>query len=248
MIDSTTIAAFLVGALAQLVDGALGMGFGLIASSVLIAMGVPPATSSAAVHAAKVFTGGASALSHAWFQNLNWRLFFVLALSGVAGGLIGAYVLGKVNSIWLLAFISIYLAILGVVVLIQTFRLLLPRHINHVGTVAIGSVGGCLDAIGGGGWGSITTLGMVARGIEARYAVGTANAAEFFVAISISAALFAHLDGLPWKQLIALIAGGVVMAPFAAWIAHHLPMKFMAIMVGCAVILLSLFNLWRLVY
>lgn len=236
-----------IGFAAQIVDGALGMGFGLVSNAVLIAMGTPPAASSAAIHAAKVFTGGASALSHAWFRNIDRRVFLHLVVPGMIGGVVGALVLQRAPPAPLRVAISAYLALMGLWMLVRAIRNHVARkRVHALGAHGTGLVAGTLDAIGGGGWGTVVTSSLIAQGAEARYAVGTTNASEFFVAIAISVALTASLGVVSWVWLGGLIAGGIVAAPVAAWLARHLPMRLLTAMVGFAVIALSVHSLWRL--
>ena len=236
-----------IGFAAQIVDGALGMGFGLVSNAVLLAIGTPPAASSAAIHAAKVFTGGASALSHAWFRNIDRRVFLHLVLPGMIGGVVGALVLQQAPPSGLRVGISAYLALMGLWMLVRAIRNHVARkRVHALGAHGTGLVAGTLDAIGGGGWGTVVTSSLIAQGAEARYAIGTTNAAEFFVAIAISAALTASLGAVSWVWLGGLVAGGIVAAPVAAWLARHLPMRVLTAMVGFAVIALSVHSLWRL--
>jgi uncharacterized membrane protein YfcA len=236
-----------IGFAAQIVDGALGMGFGLVANAVLLAIGTPPAASSAAIHAAKVFTGGASALSHAWFRNIDRRVFLHLVLPGMLGGVFGAVVLQHAPAEPLRVAITGYLALMGVWMLARAVRNRVARkRVHALGAHGTGLVAGTLDAVGGGGWGAVVTSSLIAQGAEARYAVGTTNAAEFFVAIAISAALTASLGVVSWVWLGGLVAGGIVAAPVAAWLTRHLQMRVLTAMVGFAVIALSVHSLWRL--
>jgi uncharacterized membrane protein YfcA len=236
-----------IGFAAQIVDGALGMGFGLVANAVLLAIGTPPAASSAAIHAAKVFTGGASALSHAWFRNIDRRVFLHLVLPGMIGGVLGAAVLKHAPPEPLRVAIGVYLALMGLWMLVRAVRNRVARkRVHALGAHGTGLVAGTLDAVGGGGWGAVVTSSLIAQGAEARYAVGTTNAAEFFVAIAISAALTASLGVVSWVWLGGLVAGGIVAAPVAAWLTRHLQMRILTAMVGFAVIALSVHSLWRL--
>jgi uncharacterized membrane protein YfcA len=236
-----------IGFAAQIVDGALGMGFGLVANAVLLAIGTPPAASSAAIHVAKVFTGGASALSHAWFRNIDRRVFLHLVLPGMIGGVLGAAVLRHAPAAPLRIAIGAYLALMGTWMLVRAARKRVARRRVHaLGAHGTGLVAGALDAVGGGGWGTVVTSSLIAQGAEARYAVGTTNAAEFFVAVAISATLTASIGVVSWVWLAGLIAGGIVAAPAAAWLTRHLPMRVLTAMVGFAVIALSVHSLWRL--
>ena len=166
----------LVGVLAQAVDGALGMAYGVISSSVLLALGVPPATASASVHAAEVFTTAASAGSHAWHKNVEWRLMAPLAVAGVIGGVLGAYVLTGLEAAVIKPFIVAYLALIGVWILWRAGHDIPHRRLPAWITGPLGLVGGFLDAIGGGGWGPTVSSTLVGAGHEPRkvltYAVG----------------------------------------------------------------------------
>lgn len=172
----------LVGFIAQVVDGALGMAYGLISSTVLLSLGLPPATASASVHAAEVFTTAISGLSHWLHNNVDKRLFFSLAIPGAIGGGIGAYFLANVPGDRIKPWVCAYLLVLGIVVLLRAAgRALVRREVRHARL--LGFVAGTCDAIGGGGWGSITTSTLLARGRDVRTAIGSVNAAEFVVTL-----------------------------------------------------------------
>ncbi|MNI04348.1 Sulfite exporter TauE/SafE [compost metagenome] len=242
----------LVGVLAQAVDGALGMAYGVISSSVLLALGVPPATASASVHAAEVFTTAASAGSHAWHRNVEWRLFLPLALAGVIGGVLGAYVLAGLDSSVIKPFVVAYLALIGVWILWRAGHDVKPRHLPAWITAPIGVVGGFLDAIGGGGWGPTVSSTMVGAGHDPRKAIGTVNTAEFFLAVAISATFVWALVSGHWEDADALhnhaaavgglVVGGLIAAPFAGLIVKKVPRKVLAYAVGALLILLAAFQ------
>ena len=176
-----------VGFLAQLVDGALGMAYGVISSSVLIAFGVPPAQVSAMVHAAECFTTGASAVSHTAHRNIDWKLFFRLAPAGIIGGIAGAYLITGFDPTILKAVVIAYLGILGIWMLTRALRAMRaePAEIKHA--VPLGLAGGFLDASGGGGWGPVVTSTLLGRGHAPRFVIGSVNTSEFFVTVAISA-------------------------------------------------------------
>ncbi|MNJ38255.1 Sulfite exporter TauE/SafE [compost metagenome] len=242
----------LVGVLAQAVDGALGMAYGVISSSVLLALGVPPATASASVHAAEVFTTAASAGSHAWHRNVEWRLFLPLALAGVIGGVLGAYILAGLDSSVIKPFVVAYLALIGVWILWRAGHDVKPRHLPAWITAPIGVVGGFLDAIGGGGWGPTVSSTMVGAGHDPRKAIGTVNTAEFFLAVAISATFVWALVSGHWEDADALhnhaaavgglVVGGLIAAPFAGLIVKKVPRKVLAYAVGALLILLAAFQ------
>jgi hypothetical protein len=224
----------LIGFLAQLIDGSIGMGYGITASVFLATGGVPPALASATIHAAEVATTGVSGLSHAWFRNLDRRIFVALLLPGVLGSIAGALLLANVPGEKIRPFVWVYLLVTASLLLARALLNRMPLAANKPGP-ALGVTAGFLDAVGGGGWGTLVTSSMVARGLPPRYAIGTANAVEFFVASATSVTLWLALGQLRWDLIVALIAGGVLAAPLAAWITRHVPTRAAAIAVGVAV-------------
>ena len=231
-----------VGFAAQMVDGAIGMAYGLTATSVLLSLGVTPAMASASVHTAEVFTTGASGLAHWRLGNVRMRLVLRLAVPGVIGGVIGAYILSELEGRYVRPAISLYLLSLGGLILWRAIhvRPLKPPPEN---VTVLGLSGGFLDAIGGGGWGPLVASTLIGRGDQPRTAIGSTNAAEFFVTLAISATFFAA-DGLDlWPVILGLVIGGVLAAPFAALVTKKLPDRPLMILVAMVIILLSLRNL-----
>ena len=228
-----------IGLLAQLVDGALGMAYGLISNSILLALGLPPALASATVHTAEIFTTGVSGASHAWFGNVRWKLFWQLAIPGALGGMLGACFLASVAGDTIRPFVNVYLLMLGAMVLLRAFGRRLTRHqVQHSGV--LGFLAGLLDAIGGGGWGPLATSTLIARGGNVRGTIGSVNAAEFVVAVSVSATLAWHAGTTHWPIVLGLVLGGVIAAPFAAWLIRHLPERAVLVAVGSVIVLISL--------
>jgi uncharacterized membrane protein YfcA len=246
-----------VGFLAQIVDGALGMAYGVISSTVLLSFGVPPATASASVHAAEVFTTAASAGSHAVNRNVNWKLFAPLALGGCVGGGLGAFLLASMDGAVLKPFITGYLALMGVVILYRAWRAARPSHFPVKWSGPLGLVGGFLDAVGGGGWGPTVTSAMVGSGAEPRISIGTTNTAEFFVTSTISATFLAALISGHWRDadglanhaasVAGLILGGLVAAPLAGRIVKVVPVRTLTFAVGVLVLALASYQTARLV-
>lgn len=242
----------LVGVLAQAVDGALGMAYGVISSSVLLALGVPPATASASVHAAEVFTTAASAGSHAWHRNVEWRLFIPLAVAGVIGGILGAYVLAGIDGDVIKPFVVVYLTLIGAWILWRAGHDVKPRRLPAWITAPIGVVGGFLDAIGGGGWGPTVSSAMVGAGHEPRKAIGTVNTAEFFLTVAISATFVWALVTGHWEEagalenhaaaVAGLVVGGLIAAPFAGLIVKKVPRKALTYAVGALLLFLAAFQ------
>lgn len=233
-----------VGFLAQLIDGALGMAYGLSTSAFLATLGHPPAFVSATVHAAEVVTTGVSSLSHAYFRNLDRKVFAKLVLPGMLGGICGAYVLTRVPGDAIRPFVWGYLLIAGLFVLRRAFRPA-PPELAYAPGYALGGAAGLLDAIGGGGWGTITTPTLIAQGTPPRYAIGTSNAAEFFVTLSISITFLLTFDWRRFDLVIALLGGGVFAAPVAAIVTKYIAPRLAMLLVGLTVMALALNGLWR---
>lgn len=233
-----------VGLAAQLVDGALGMAFGLVASSVLLSMGVPPAAVSASVHTAEVFTTGASGLSHLAMGNIDRRLFLRLALPGMVGGGIGAYVLTQIPGDAIRPFIHAYLLILSVLILLRAAGRLQPKgEVKRV--PALGFFAGLLDASGGGGWGPVATSTLLAHGGNARKTIGTVNAAEFLVTVAISVTFFLTMGLQHLDVILGLLVGGIVAAPLAALFVRHVRERWVLLAVGTLVMAISLYQIGR---
>lgn len=224
------------GFAAQLVNGSVGMGYGLVTSSCLAALGFPPAITSAAVHGALVATTGVSSASHAWFRNLDRKVFFSLLVPGVIGGVIGASILAHLPTRIIQPFVWGYLLITSLFVL---GRVILRRKPVALHGRVLGAVAGFLDAVGGGGWGTITTSTLIARGMPPRFAIGTANAVEFFVTLAISVTLWFQIGPVRYDVVLALLIGGAAAAPLAAWLTSHAPARAAATAVGLLVFLLG---------
>jgi uncharacterized membrane protein YfcA len=234
-----------VGFVAQLIDGALGMAYGVISNTLLLSIGVPPAAASAGVHAAETFTTAASGISHIAHRNVDWRLFSRLAIPGVIGGVIGAYVLTQIHADKARPFVLAYLAGIGLY-LIWRGRHLAAEHKPPKVVAPLGLIGGFLDAAGGGGWGPVVTGNLLAQGTNPRMTIGTVNTAEFFLALTVSATF---IYAMGWQAFttatVGLLIGGVVAAPAAAVVASKSRAKFLLIAVGILLTLTSLFGIYR---
>jgi uncharacterized membrane protein YfcA len=228
-----------IGFAAQIIDGAIGMAYGVTSTSVLLSFGVPPATASACVHAAETFTTGASGAAHWRLGNIDRRLVWRIAVPGMIGGALGAYVLTNLPGDAVRPFINGYLLLLGIFILwkalVTTPRTGPPPRV----VVALGFIGGLLDSIGGGGWGPIVTSTLLGQGTTPRYAIGSVNLAEFFVTLTISATFLLTIGLELWPIIAGLVMGGVLAAPFAAVVTKHLPDRVLMVLVGCVVVILS---------
>ncbi len=238
--------AVAVGLLAQVIDGALGMAYGVTSSSFLLAIGASPAMASGATHLAEVFTTGVSGVSHLKMGNVNKKLFLSLLIPGILGGLIGAYILSSVDGKILKPFISAYLFIMGLYVLSKAFRhIKLRREINAKKVAPLALFGSLMDTTGGGGWGPIVTTSLVGSGHDPRTTIGSVNFAEFFLTLTVAAALFSILDSSVWLIVAGLVIGGLFAAPFAAYITKHLKARTLLILVGILISAISAFNLYK---
>lgn len=230
-----------VGFFAQMIDGALGMAYGVSSNTFLLSVGVPPAAASASVHMAEVVTTAISGASHWKLGNLDWKLIKRLAIPGVLGAIVGAYLLTQAPGDILKPIISGYLLIMGVVILVKALR---NNHQERKVTSHIsilGVIGGFFDAIGGGGWGPIVTTTLVARGNNPRQTIGSVNFSEFFVTFSQSVVfVFTLALGDYWQIILGLLIGGAIAAPLAAFMTKKLPIKALMIAVGILIILLSI--------
>ena len=233
-----------VGFIAQLVDGALGMAYGVATSTVLASIGIPPATVSASVHAAEVFTTGVSGLSHWRLGNLYKPLLWKLAIPGMIGGAVGAYLLANTRSDVVRPIVSVYLALAGVWILFRAFRKSGVERPMPRGVPVLGFAGAFLDAVGGGGWGPIVTSTLIGTGTKPRLAIGSVNAAEFFVTFTISVTFLLTTGLVLWPIMSGLLVGGVIAAPLAARITKKLPEKPLMIMVGALIVVLALRGLY----
>jgi uncharacterized membrane protein YfcA len=232
-----------VGFAAQMVDGALGMAYGLTGTSVLLSFGIAPATASASVHAAEVFTTGLSGLSHWRFGNVRWSLVLRLAVPGMIGGAIGAYLLTMIPEQVVRPLVSVYLLLMGAWILSKAVRKS-PRSADAPRwTGLLGLGGGFLDAIGGGGWGPLVTSTLLGHGTAPRHTIGSVNFTEFFVSLTISVTFLGTIGLELWPIITGLIIGGALAAPLAAYVTARVPDVPLMILVAAVIILLSIRNL-----
>lgn len=221
-----------VGFIAQLIDGAMGMAFGVISTTLLVSMGVPPAAASAGVHIAETFTTAAAGTSHIYYRNVDWRLFGRLAVPGVIGGVLGAYVLAEISAEAARPFVLAYLACIGAYLIWRGIHYP-PAHKPPRIVEPLGFAGGFLDAAGGGGWGPVVTGNLLVQGAEPRRTIGTVTTAEFVVTLTISATFIATLGWAMFTTAtIGLLLGGVLAAPFGAIVVKRVKPKLMLVFVG----------------
>lgn len=232
---------FLGGFLAQLVDGALGMGYGLTSMTVLLSAGIEPAIVSGSIHTAELFASGASGYSHYRFGNVNKKLFKVLVIPGVIGAILGAVlitVLGKEQAETIKPLLAVYTLALGTKILWQAFQQARHEKFKRYGWLA--GAGGFLDSFSGGGWGPIVTTTLVTKTKTPKYVIGTVSLTEFFVTLSSTLTFFVLLGISHWQTILGLVAGGVAAAPVAAKLAGKLHRRTSFICLGILVIIWSL--------
>lgn len=232
--------------IAQLIDGGIGMGYGVSLTSLLLSIGFGTAMASAAVHMSEIFTTLFSGVSHFKFGNFDKKIFTYLAVSGVIGGAVGAYTAVKFQDISLIKpFVSGILLLMGLLVIIkyvkksdaleQEYNIPHRRHL-----VPLGLVASFIDAVGGGGWGPISTPTLVMNNTHPKKAIGSVNAAEFLVTLSISLTFFLTMPKMEWDIIVSMVIGGIIAAPIAAMITKKLPHRALGIAVGCLIIFLSI--------
>lgn len=230
------------GFIAQLVDGAVGMGYGVTSTSILMSMGVHPAAISGSVHTAEIFSSAASGYSHYKFGNVNKKLFKVLVIPGILGAIAGAGALvwlGDKYGNMIKPFLAAYCLLLGIRILYQAYkREKKIKKVKKAGWLA--GAGGFLDSFGGGGWGPLVTSTLIAKGRSPQYVIGSVSLSEFFVTFFSALSFFVFIGITHWQVIAGLMIGGAFAAPIAAKLAGKLPLRTMLICVGLMVIIWSL--------
>lgn len=241
-IDKSFYLFMLAGFLAQMVDGAVGMGYGVTSTSILMSMGVPPAAISGSVHTAEIFSSAASGYSHYRFGNVNKKLFKVLVIPGVLGAVAGAGMLvwmGDKYGNLIKPFLAAYCMVLGFRILYQAYkRNKKNKKVKRAGWLA--GAGGFLDSFGGGGWGPLVTSTLISKGRSPQYVIGSVSLSEFFVTLFSAMSFFVFIGITHWQVIMGLMIGGAVAAPLAAKLAGKLPVRTMLICVGLMVIIWSI--------
>jgi uncharacterized membrane protein YfcA len=237
---------FIFAVIATLIDGGIGMGYGVSLTTLLLSIGVGTAVASAAVHISEVFTALFSGVSHFFLGNFDQKIFTFLAIPGVFGGVLGAYGAVQLQDVAIIRpIIAGLLLVLGVLIIVKFMRkkeMLEDEYnrprVRHL--MPLGFVASFVDAIGGGGWGPITTPTLVLRNANPQHVIGSVNLAEFFVAFSIASTFFFLLPTIDLTIVLPMIIGGIIAAPLGAFITKKLPHKTLGIVVGGIIILLSL--------
>ena len=237
------------GFVAQIIDGALGMAYGVSCSTMLLGIGVPPAIASASVHTAEVFTTGVSGLSHIFMRNIDKKLFFKLVFTGVAGAIVGAFLISKVlDGKKIKPYIAAYLLFLGIYILIKSFKKIKAKASNWRFAPALGFIGAFFDSIGGGGWGPIVSSNLIDKGNSPREVIGTVNTAEFFVTFFSTGVFIFFLGIEAWKTVLALIIGGVIAAPIGAYVLRFMSPTTIMRLVGVLIIVTSSYTIYKSIF
>ena len=241
----TLLLVSVAGFIAQMIDGAMGMAFGVISTTVLISLAYSPASASAIVHFAKIATGAASGAAHIKYGNVDWHATIKVAIPGGVGAFVGAIVLSNIDLRAAIPWTSSILLIMGLVVLYRFSRATIlgrKRRARARWLAPLGLVGGFVDSTGGGGWGPIVTTSLTAsNALEPRKAIGSTNTAELVVAVASSLGFLIGLGAkeLPWTAILALVVGGTLAAPVAEWLVKNAPQRILGVFVGGLIVLLN---------
>lgn len=248
--------ALLVGIAAQLVDGALGMAYGTTATTFLLSSGIPPVLATASVHIAEIFTTAAAGLSHWHRGNINKKLFMALLVPGTLGGLLGVLVVVNASAEMLKPFMAGYLFLMGLYIAYRALKqrkfwskafqkIGVKRRKHHRKVVPLALIGGFLDSAGGGGWGPVVTTTLLGTGHEPKTAIGSVNAAEFFITVATGFSFAALVGVAQWEIPAGLIVGGIITAPLGAHITARLPANILMVLVGVLIASLSAFIIYQ---
>ncbi len=248
--EATNILVFvIVGFIAQIIDGSLGMAYGVSSNALLLTFGISPAVASASVHTSEVFTSFVSGVSHLKLGNVDMKLVKKLAVPGVLGGILGAYVISNIDNSLLKPIVAVYLLIMGIRILFRAFQTVKERStesFQSLPMIILGLVGGFLDAAGGGGWGPIVTTTLISQGATPRKSIGSVNLTEFFVTFAEAVAFIFTIGFVHWQIIVGLLIGGMIAAPLGAYFTRRIPIKPMLILVGSLIILLNVRTLLQI--
>jgi len=231
------------GFVLALIDGAIGMSYGVTSTTFSLSMGIPPASASMGVHLSEIMSNGIAGWMHYRMGNINWKLFKLLIIPGIIGAVTGAYLLSSLEhySHYTKPLVSVYTLVLGIVIFKKAFSTKRKKSADKIKKISIlGLGGGFVDAVGGGGWGSIVLSSLIAGGRSPRFSLGTVKLSRFFVAIMGSLTFITMLNNAHWSAVAGLIIGSALSSPIAAKISNRISAKVIMVSVGVIVILVSL--------
>ena len=247
LFDNMFFVFMAVGFVAQIVDGALGMAYGVSCTTLLMNFGIPASLATASVHTSEIFTTGISGLSHIKFKNIDKKLFFKIVITGTIGAVAGAYLISDFfDGNIIKPYISGYLVLLGAYIIYKGIRNKTAQNKKVKNAPLLALIGGFLDTTGGGGWGPIVTSNLISQGKDPREAIGTVNTAEFFITYSATIIFILILGVKHWQIILGLITGGAVAAPFGAYLASKINKRLLFFMVGALIIIISSYSLLKL--
>jgi uncharacterized membrane protein YfcA len=233
--------ALLFGAVAALIDGSLGMAYGVTGTAFLLGYGISPVKAVAYIHIAEIFVSGSSGLNHWKIGNIDTKLFKKLLIPGIIGAILGALIIAKVKIPYLSIVISIYLLFMGIFLVAKAYsKIKLQFKQNNSVVIPLAVTGGFVDGAGGGGWGPVVTTSLLGGKMEPKKVIGTVNASEFFINLASAVSLLFLVKVTDWEALAGLIIGGFLVAPYAARVTSKMSIKIILTFVGVLITVISL--------
>jgi uncharacterized membrane protein YfcA len=233
--------ALLFGAVAALIDGSLGMAYGVTGTAFLLGYGISPVKAVAYIHIAEIFVSGSSGLNHWKIGNIDTKLFKKLLIPGIIGAILGALIIAKVKIPYLSIVISIYLLFMGIFLIAKAYsKIKLQFKQKNSVVIPLAVTGGFVDGAGGGGWGPVVTTSLLGGKMEPKKVIGTVNASEFFINLASAVSLLFLVKVTDWEALAGLIIGGFLVAPYAARVTSKMSEKMILTIVGCLITILSI--------
>lgn len=233
--------ALLFGVVAALIDGSLGMAYGVAGTAFLLGYGISPVKAVAYIHIAEIFVSGSSGLNHWKIGNIDTKLFKKLLIPGIIGAILGALIIAKVKIPYLSIIISIYLLFMGIFLIAKAYsKIKLQFKQKNSVVIPLAVTGGFVDGAGGGGWGPVVTTSLLGGKMEPKKVIGTVNASEFFINLASAVSLLFIVKVTDWEALAGLIIGGFLVAPYAARVTSKMSVKMILTFVGLLITIISL--------
>ena len=237
--------ALLFGSIAALIDGSLGMAYGVTGTAFLLGYGISPIKAVAYIHIAEIFVSGSSGLNHWKIGNVDTKLFKKLLIPGIIGAIIGALIITKINIPYLSIVISVYLLCMGIFLIVKAYaKIKLQFKQKNSVVIPLAVTGGFVDGAGGGGWGPVVTTSLLGGKMMPKKVIGTVNASEFFINLASATAFLFLVKVTDWEALAGLIIGGFLITPYAAKTTSRMSVKMILTVVGCLITALSIRKLY----